>query len=119
MSCSTITSVLPFGHRADQFHGAVGLAVAHAGGRLVEQDHLGAAGDRDADLKRALLGVGQQAGRQIAPLGKLEPFQQPLGRLVQRLLAAEQMPEGIAVAARPQQAASDVLEHASCAGRSR
>jgi hypothetical protein len=44
----------------------VGLAVAHAGGRLVEQDHVGAAGDGDADLERALLGIGQQAGQHVA-----------------------------------------------------
>ena len=61
-------SVLPSVTRADQRHRAVGLAVAHAGGRFVEQDDLGAAGDGDADLQRALLGIGQQAGLQIAPV---------------------------------------------------
>jgi hypothetical protein len=53
-------------HFADQRDRALGLAVAHAGGRLVEQDHVGAAGDGDADLERALLGIGQQARRHVA-----------------------------------------------------
>jgi hypothetical protein len=44
---------------ADELDEALGLALAHAGGGFVEQDHVGAAGDGDADLQRALLGIGQ------------------------------------------------------------
>ena len=56
-----------FGEAADQRHRALGLGVAHARGRLVQQDDVGAAGDGDADLQRALLGIGQQARRDVAP----------------------------------------------------
>ena len=42
---------------------ALGLGVAHAGGWLVEQDHAGAARHGDADLERALLGIGEHARR--------------------------------------------------------
>src|SRR5690606_38577332 len=56
----------PFGDAADQLDGPVALRAAHPGGRLVEQDHLCAAGDRDADLERALLGIRERAG---APRG--------------------------------------------------
>ena len=91
-------------HAADQRHGVFGFAVAHAGGRFVEQDHAGAAGDRHADLQRALFGVGQQPGRHVASRGQVQILQQPLGRLVQRALPRQQVPERIAVAAAPQQA---------------
>ena len=74
-----MSNVLPSVHLADQRHGVVGLAVVHAGGRLVEQDDVGAAGDRNADLERPLLGVGQQAGRHVAPVPEFEPFEQPVG----------------------------------------
>ena len=57
---------LAHGDLADQLDEAGGLAVAHAGGRLVEQDHVGAAGDRDADLERALLGIGQVHRQHVA-----------------------------------------------------
>ena len=66
MSCSTMISVLPSVTARISATALLGLAVAHAGGRLVEQDHVGAAGDGDADLERALLGIGQHAGRHIA-----------------------------------------------------
>src|SRR5205814_9995508 len=85
---------------------------AHAGGRLIEQDHAGAAGDRHADLQRALLGVGQQARLQAAPPGEVEVFQQSAGILVQGSLPAECVPERISVAAAPQKAAADVLKDA-------
>lgn len=54
------------GEAADQIHRAFGLGVAHARGRLVEQDDIGAAGDGDADFQRALFGIGEKAGRDVS-----------------------------------------------------
>ncbi len=50
---------LALGQSPDQRHCTFRLGVAHAGGRLVQHHHGGAAGDRDSDLELALLGVGQ------------------------------------------------------------
>ena len=83
-----MTSVLPAGHAADQVHRVVGLGAAHARGRLVQQDGVGAARDGDADLERALLGVGEKARGQVAPRLEVDVGEQPLGRLVERPLAA-------------------------------
>src|SRR6185312_1305520 len=52
-------------HLPDELHRLGGLGAAHAGGRLVEQDDAGAAGDRHADLERALLRVGKRARRHL------------------------------------------------------
>jgi hypothetical protein len=41
--------------------------MAHARGRFVEQDDVGAARGGDADLERALFGIGEKAGRHVAP----------------------------------------------------
>jgi hypothetical protein len=49
-------------HLLDERDEVRGLGLAHAGGRLVEQDDAGAAGDGHADLQRALLGVGEVHG---------------------------------------------------------
>jgi hypothetical protein len=66
MSCSTVSSVLPSVTSRISFDEALGLALAHAGGGLVQQDHVGAAGDGDADLQRALLGIGEVHGQHVA-----------------------------------------------------
>jgi len=55
MSCSTIIRVRPSLMRRNQRHRAVGLGAAHAGGRLIEQDDVGAARDRDGDLEARAL----------------------------------------------------------------
>jgi len=44
MSCSTIIQSAAFGQAADQRDRALGLVLTHAGGRLVQQDDVGAAG---------------------------------------------------------------------------
>ena len=72
MSCSTVSSVLPTVTSLDQLDEARGLALAHAGGRLVEQDHVGAAGDGDADLQRALLGIGEVHRQHVALLARAD-----------------------------------------------
>ena len=97
------------GERADELHGAVGLVAAHAGRGLVQEDHARAPGDRDADLERALLGVGEHARERVAPAREvdlLEGMLRPLARVPQ---AIDPPPEVVAVAQGPEHAAADVL----------
>src|SRR5262249_57827705 len=79
---------------------------------LSEQDDAGPAADRYADFERPLLGIGQEPSHDISAPGEVESLEQLLGRFVEGLLAAEQVPEGILVPARPQEPAADILEHA-------
>ena len=78
MSCSMIISVRPSVSRRISATARSVSGVAHAGGRLVEQDDVGAAGDGDADLERALLGIGEQpAGtsrREVRHVDEFEDF---------------------------------------------
>jgi hypothetical protein len=112
MSCSTITSVRPSVTRPDQRHGRFGLGAAHAGGGFVEQDHLRVAGDRDADLQRALLGVGEDAGRRLRTCREPHALDDLPRALVGVGEAVGGFPERVAVAERPQHRAAHVLEHA-------
>ncbi len=66
MSCSTMSRVRPWRHAADQLDRVFGFGAAHAGGRLVEQDDPGVAGDGDPDLERTLLRVGEDTGGDVA-----------------------------------------------------
>ena len=61
MSCSVNSSVSPRSLRdaLDQRDGLARLARRHAGGRLVEQQEVGIAGERDAELELLLVAVGQ------------------------------------------------------------
>ncbi len=102
---------LALAHLADQFHRVGGLGAAHAGGGFVEQDHLGAAGDGDADFQRALLGVGKHARRGIAALLQPDRFHHFFGAQVGVLQAAQPVPERVLVAERPEHGAAQVLEH--------
>ncbi len=87
------------------------LAAAHAGRRLVEQDHRRVAGDRHADLERPLLGVGEHARRRIAARGHPDLLERALGALAHVGEPAHAAPERVAIAERPQHAAADVLVH--------
>jgi len=85
-----------------------------AGGRLVQQDDLGAARPMViADLQRALLGIGQQPGQKIAPVGQFQPLQQLIGGFVQRLLPAKQVSrtssDSLATTNRPQRMFSNTV----------
>src|SRR5207302_5473257 len=64
------------------------------------------------DLQRALLGVGEEPGGKIAPRLEIHVGEEPLGGVVQRSLTGQEVPEGVAIAARPEEPAADVLEHA-------
>ena len=64
--CSTISTVRSADDALDQLRDAVDVLVAHAGGRLVEQQHLGIERERGGDFQRALAAVGQFDGGPIA-----------------------------------------------------
>src|SRR5438105_9580909 len=61
---------LALGDPADERHCLRGLGVAHAGGRLVEQDHLRSTGDGDPDLQGTLLGIREHGGGGAATAGE-------------------------------------------------
>ena len=96
----------------DQIDGTIGLVPAHAGGRFIEQDHIGAAGDGDGDLKRPLFGIGEDARRHLASLEQIEVGEDPLGACVDVVQPIEAAPEGIALTCRPQHGAAHVLPYA-------
>ena len=102
---------LPLAHPADQFNRVGGLGAAHAGGGFIQQDHLCAAGDGDADFQRALLGIGEHACQVIAALFQSDGFHHFLGAQVGILQATQPVPEGVLVAERPEHGAADVFEY--------
>ena len=102
---------LALGDLPDQRHRAVGLAVVHAGGRLIEQNDLGTACDSHADFQRALLGVAERARGHVAPLGQPQPLQPLFRRTIERPLRAEQVPERIAIPERPEQRTAQIFEN--------
>jgi hypothetical protein len=89
----------------------LGLAPAHTGGGLVEQDDVGPADDGDADLEGALLGVGQHAGRHVAAGLEVELLHHRLRPRPDIGRGLDQMPEGVPIPAGPQRAAAEILEH--------
>ena len=64
------------GERPDQRGGVLGVAVAHALGRLVEHQHLRLAGERHRDLEAALLAVRKLRHRKPRLVGEAETLQQ-------------------------------------------
>jgi len=80
MFVPTITSVFPAVTRRIQGDRVIGLAAAHPA-VLVEQDGVGPARDRDADLERALLGVGEEAGGHVAARFQVHVGEQARGRV--------------------------------------
>ena len=71
----------------------MGLALAHAGRGLVEQDHVGAAGDGDADFERALFGVGEVHRQHVAAAVELDHLEHFLGAVVGVGQVGEELPE--------------------------
>jgi hypothetical protein len=55
------------GQAPDQRDRALGFGAAHSRGRLVKQNNIRTACNRDADLKRALFGVGEKPSWHVAP----------------------------------------------------
>ena len=101
-----------FGQAADQRDRALGFGAAHARGRLVQQDDVGAAGHRDADLERPLLGIGQKARGHVAPGGQVDVGEDLRGALAHLGQVVDVLPEGVALAGRPQHGAAQVLPYA-------
>src|SRR5205823_13889590 len=99
------------GDAADEGHRLGGLGVAHSCGWLVEQDHFGAAGDGDADLECALLGIGEHGGRRAAATGEADRLDDPVRALGRVAQPAQPLPEGVAVPERPEDRAAHVVEH--------
>ena len=56
----------------DQLRDAVDVLVAHAGGRLVEQQHLRIERQRGRDLQRALAAIGQFDRRPVDDIGQAD-----------------------------------------------
>ena len=63
MSCSMTTMAMRRSRSQQQLRRPLRLVRPHAGGRLVEQQQLWAAGERHADLQPLLLAVRERAGR--------------------------------------------------------
>jgi hypothetical protein len=103
---------LAHGDFLDQVDEAAGLGAAHAGRGFVQQDDVGAAGNRDADFQRALLGIGQVGGQHVALFVELDHGHQLLGALVGVVQVGQEAEEGVLVAQAPQHAAAQVFKHA-------
>ena len=90
MSCSVNSSVSPRsrGDAFEQRDRLVRLARRHAGGRLVEQQDLGIARQRDAELELLLVAVGQRAGDCPRLAGKADRGEQRLGFVAIELVRA-------------------------------
>ena len=102
---------LAHGHLADQFHRLIGLRAAHAGRWFIEQDHVSATGNRDANLQRTLLGVGEQTGLDVTALLEADLFENVIGARVGVLQIRQRLPERIFVAERVKHRAADVFKH--------
>ena len=63
---------------------ARGFFRAHAGRRLVEQQHLRLAGERQRDLELALAAIAELADRGAEHVGEADPFGDLVGLRVQR-----------------------------------
>ena len=74
MSCSISRTETSSGRAAIAFEDVAPLGLGHAGGRLVEQQHLGRAGEGRGDLEQALLAVGQGVGAPLEHVGEAETF---------------------------------------------
>src|SRR5229473_3111784 len=82
---------------ADQLGGRLGLAVGHAGDRLVEQQELAVVDQQHADLEPLLLAVAQRAGRLLTLLGQPDALQGSPDALAPLLgQAGKQRPPGAA-----------------------
>ena len=66
MSCSMNSTVMSRERLEIDLEKFRALVARHAGGRLVEQQHLRPGGERERDLQQALAAVGQFARRAIA-----------------------------------------------------
>ena len=91
---------------------ALGFFGAHAGQRLVQQQHLRLGGQAHGDFELALLPVREQAGRQVAQIGQAAARHHVLGNAAAHFALLRVLPPqpGFLVGRLRRQAA--VLEHA-------
>ena len=83
---------------ADDRENVVALALRHAGGGLVEQQHARLGGDRDRDLEQALLAVGQRHRLFVHDVEQMEARQE-IGDLVIDVVARAHPPPPVAAMA--------------------
>ena len=86
MSCSMMSTPICVGQRLDGVEDDVALGAGHAGGGLVEQQHLGLQSERDRELDQALAAIGQLGDAVLGIVVELERLQQ-VHRLVDHVLA--------------------------------
>ena len=103
----------------DQLRDLVGLLVAHAGGRLVEQQQMRLQRQRHRDLGGALVAMRELADQPVGLVLQRDQLQRLLDMLMDlgRLGAAD--PGAQAIAARDFGRDADVLEHRQLRERSR
>src|SRR6185503_21333766 len=77
-------------------------------GRLVEEEQLGVAGERERDGEPSTLAAGESTGVPIRGRGEIEPLEDPLGRGGSRKVRADEV-DGLADAQTRREA--DVLQH--------
>ena len=100
------------GEATNQRNCPLRLRVAHACGRLVQQDDVGAAGNGDADLQRALFGICQQPGRYVAACSEAD-VREHLRRSVADLRQiVDVLPERVTMAVGPEHGATQIFPHA-------
>ncbi len=100
----------PGADAADQFDHAIDVGMGHAGGRLVEQQHLRVERERGRDLQGALLAVGELAGSGFDEARQPDVVEQRMRAVVQVAQRLVRPPEIERVAARALQREPDVLQ---------
>ena len=111
MSCSVKSSVSPrsVAMRRKQRHRVARLGRRHAGGRLVEQQQLGPAGEGDAELELLLVAVRQRAAGERSLVEQVDVAQQGLRLVAEQVFGAR--PQVAAAAAVGDDRRLHVLEH--------
>ena len=99
------------GDRADEFRDRADILMAHAGHRLVEQQHLGIERQGGRDLQHALAAVGEIAGHLVARVVEADGLQQLLGARRQRVERRQRAPELHVQTLRPLQRDPHIVEH--------
>ena len=98
-----------FGEATDERNCSLRFCVAHACGRLVEEDNVGAAGNGNADFQRALLGICQEPGRYVTARCETD-IREHLRRSVADLLQiVDVLPERVMMAVGPEHRATQIF----------
>ena len=108
--CSTISTVRPRRCARISSRDAADVLVAHAGHRLVEEQHLGIERQRRGDLQRALAAVGQFARPAGRASARSTASSSSSARGVERVERRSER-QNCSQAVRPLQRDADVVEH--------